>query len=769
MEIFIGEQWSTMSKGSGSIRKAEVMKSIRRLEKEEKHGNQSASLNPDKNECFVMRTCALYLDRLLKVHQKRDSETMTMLAWILGPDIELLTEYFLDMFTRKERERYQSDLAEAFSDPEEAQGVLETMLRKSGRKNMNRYAALCREMLLQRRKTLAYSGLSDTEKKINGLAKMFNMSEQEKSFSAFLTLISLWQQAEEYFVDHLHCQTMTGRRLLKVMLDMTDKELDRAMSGTLANIEFFELDRFTFKLSDDFIAHFEKPSSDFLVKNYFTGFSRKTIPLENHLINPKVTENLLTLLGKKRESPNHILLYGSPGTGKTSYALGLAKKLGVPAYEIQREKDNTTSTRRAAIIACLNMTNNGDGSLIVVDEADNLLNTKYSWFSRGETQDKGWLNKLLEESGTRMIWITNSICDIEESVQRRFAFSIHFRHFNQQQRIGLWESILRKHRVKRFYDAGEIYALASRYSVSAAVIDMVVRKALETSLPDQASFKGIVTMNLDSYVTLANGGHRPGKGEAIEHDYSLEGLNVEGDLPLIMANLKEFDRFLRRSDQQNAIRNFNLLFYGPPGTGKSELARYVAENLNRELIVKRASDIVSPYVGETEQNIKNLFSEAEHSEAVLVVDEADSFLFSRPRAIRSWEISHTNEFLTQMERFRGILICTTNRFTDLDQASVRRFNYKIGFGHLKPDGNVVFYRKLLCPLTRMPLDQSHEARLGALDNLTPGDFRVVRDRYHIAPSESVTHDMMVQALEEESRIKAMQEGRKHVGFLSVIS
>jgi SpoVK/Ycf46/Vps4 family AAA+-type ATPase len=150
--------------------------------------------------------------------------------------------------------------------------------------------------------------------------------------------------------------------------------------------------------------------------------------------------------------------------------------------------------------------------------------------------------------------------------------------------------------------------------------------------------------------------------------------------------------------------------YGPPGAGKSELARYIAGHLDRELMVKRVSDIVSPYVGETEQNISRVFSEAEAAEAVLVIDEADSFLFNRSRAVRSWEISHTNEFLTQMERFRGILICTTNRFEDLDQASVRRFNYKIGFRCLKPEGNVIFYRKLLSPLTSALLNNPHARR-----------------------------------------------------------
>ena len=83
--------------------------------------------------------------------------------------------------------------------------------------------------------------------------------------------------------------------------------------------------------------------------------------------------------------------------------------------------------------------------------------------------------------------------------------------------------------------------------------------------------------------------------------------------------------------------------------------------------------------GDTEKNIRDGFEEAEREEAILIMDEVDSFLFSRDWAQRSYEVSFTNEFLTRMERYRGILICTTNRLTDLDQASIRRFQYKIGF------------------------------------------------------------------------------------------
>ncbi len=75
----------------------------------------------------------------------------------------------------------------------------------------------------------------------------------------------------------------------------------------------------------------------------------------------------------------------------------------------------------------------------------------------------------------------------------------------------------------------------------------------------------------------------------------------------------------------------NLLFHGPPGTGKSELARYIAKRLDREIICKRASDILDPYVGMTERKIREPFEEAEREEAILVIDEADTMLFNRER------------------------------------------------------------------------------------------------------------------------------------------
>lgn len=209
----------------------------------------------------------------------------------------------------------------------------------------------------------------------------------------------------------------------------------------------------------------------------------------------------------------------------------------------------------------------------------------------------------------------------------------------------------------------------------------------------------------------------------------------------------------------------NLLFYGPPGSGKSFLAKIVARKLDRPLLQKTGSDLKSPYVGETEQNIRRAFDDAEDRGAVLVIDEVDTFLFSRDMADRSWEVGMVNEFLKCMEDFGGIFIGSTNRFESLSAAALRRFTFKVQFKTLTRDGNLVFFEKMLAQWTKTPLDQGTREKLQTLVGLTPGDFRVVRDRYCLLSPEEVTPEVLVSALQAELRAKDTHAGRKSViGF-----
>lgn len=65
--------------------------------------------------------------------------------------------------------------------------------------------------------------------------------------------------------------------------------------------------------------------------------------------------------------------------------------------------------------------------------------------------------------------------------------------------------------------------------------------------------------------------------------------------------------------------------------------------------------------------------------AVLIFDELDSMLYGRDGSMKSWVRSEVNEFLAQMDEYRGILICTINFLNFLDGVCIRRFDWKIGF------------------------------------------------------------------------------------------
>lgn len=108
-----------------------------------------------------------------------------------------------------------------------------------------------------------------------------------------------------------------------------------------------------------------------------------------------------------------------------------------------------------------------------------------------------------------------------------------------------------------------------------------------------------------------------------------------------------------------------LCLYGPPGTGKTAFAHYLAKQLAKPLIIKRASDLLSPYIGETEMAVAAAFNQATKQQAILLIDEVDSFLQDRSKARQSWEVSMVNELLTQLEAFDGVFIASTNLMHNL--------------------------------------------------------------------------------------------------------
>ncbi len=193
---------------------------------------------------------------------------------------------------------------------------------------------------------------------------------------------------------------------------------------------------------------------------------------------------------------------------------------------------------------------------------------------------------------------------------------------------------------------------------------------------------------------------------------------------------------------------FTALFWGRPGTGKTAFARHLARVTGQELLCRRASDLLSPFVGCTERNIRRAFEEAEETGAMLLLDEADSLFTRRETAGRSWEVTRTNELLNQMNDHAGALICCTNLLYLLDEAAIRRFDWKIEFRPLDQRGRLEVFARYFCAGGEQ-IGPAVRRGIASLRDLTFGDVTAVWKRTRFAPPGSLSHQDMVALLEKE--------------------
>ena len=184
--------------------------------------------------------------------------------------------------------------------------------------------------------------------------------------------------------------------------------------------------------------------------------------------------------------------------------------------------------------------------------------------------------------------------------------------------------------------------------------------------------------------------------------------------------------------------------------------------------MKQASDLMSKYVGETEKNLANMFHQATAENAVLLLDEADSFFQDRRGAQRNYEVTEVNEMLQQMERFKGVFICTTNFMDRLDQASLRRFTFKIEFKPLTPAQRLIMFAQEAMPEPNLAISPEIQVRLQKLDQLCLGDFAAVKKQILILDDVFSPLEFLEQ-LEAEHRIKPEVREHRHMGFTSSYS
>lgn len=597
------------------------------------------------------------------------------------------------------------------------------------------------------------------------LSKLVGLSDTDCRILEFAVLIRSERLLDDT-ADWLgQLSTAKVFHVLSVVLDLPEYEIRASLSaqGILAKSGLLTVDRSgssTLRgklglLSDNFSDHIVTSDTDpiNLLRDTVTLAAPAELEISDYghideslsVLRPYLKQSIST--GRKGVN---VFLHGDPGTGKSQLTKALAKELDCELFEVASEDEDGDPVKGETRLRAFRVAQSFFSqrrAIILFDEVEDVFNDGDSFIGKKSTAQirKAWINRMLEENSVPTLWLSNSIDGLDPAFIRRFDMVIELPVPPKKQR----ERIIRE-ACSGLLDATCVARIAESESLAPAVVTRAA--SVVQSIRDELGESGAArAVELLIGNTLVAQGHKPirkNDPKRLPEIYDPAFIHADTDLTEVAAGLMQ-------------AGSGRLCLYGHPGTGKTAYARWLASQMGVSLMVKRASDLMSMWVGENEKNIARAFRQAEQDGALLLIDEVDSFLQDRRGARHSWEVTLVNEMLTQMESFPGVFIASTNLMEGIDQAALRRFDLKVKFGFLKPEQAWELLRRYCITLKLATPQPEQLAKVMRMQALTPGDFAAVVRQNCFRPIASAA--LLVAALEAECAVK---EGAKSsIGFL----
>ncbi len=516
---------------------------------------------------------------------------------------------------------------------------------------------------------------SNLQKKIEAFSRIFGLMAVEIGVLQWL----IYQAVFPIHANLLHeidkrdySDRIISNNVFSFILDRNEVEVSSALNN-LAKKGL--LDKYDYSLQTDIKCLFLNPeiSKKKDIVNYLLGKQEKTdLKITDFKYLKNEIETVQCIIQNallKNERGINILFWGSVGTGKTELTKAIAKKLKLNLYSVITETncnraadllERTADYKRKQLIL-----KNIKNAFLLFDEAEDVMNDSYQFL---RYCSKSYMNRLLEENIVPVIWTTNDIFTVDKAFLRRMTYAIEFKELTDEARLNMWKKEVSKNKLK--VNETKLIELNNSYRIPPSLITNAIKttKLTNGTLDDFEKYVKNVSklINCEQKIPQSN------SSNIVNYNSNL--INTDLDIENLTKQIVNVGKL-----------NFSLCLYGQSGTGKSAYAKYLANELGLKILLKKASDLLSPYIGETEIKIAKAFDEAKNMKAMLVIDEADSFLQSRQNAVRSWEISQVNQMLTSMENHPYPFVCTTNFIDVLDEASLRRFTFKIKFKFLSKE------------------------------------------------------------------------------------